>query len=103
MEVPNPHGANRQPRLRCRPHRLGSYFFYEEFEGSFRGRLEVGPELARILQASPSTVDSKDQTLWVEKWNEVIWGNQWELDQMEQETYHTARQDAKLTGRGPAP
>ena len=74
--------------------------FYEEKNGAFVGRLEVNPELSRILQSPAQNVGSKDETLWIEKWNEVIWGNQWELDQLDHSAYAAAKQDAKVSGRG---
>ena len=74
--------------------------FYDKKNGTFVGRLEVNPELSRILQSPAQNVGSKDETLWIERWNEVIWGNQWELDQLDHSAYAAAKQDAKVSGRG---
>ena len=74
--------------------------FYEESEGTFKGRLEVSPEMSRIMMSGPSTVDSKEENLWSEKWNEVLWGPQLLLDQMDHTAYATAKAEAKGTGKG---
>ena len=73
---------------------------YEESEGTFKGRLEVSPDMSRIMMSGPSTVDSKEDNLWSEKWNEVMWGQQLLLDQMDHTAYATARAEAKGTGKG---
>ena len=61
--------------------------FCEESEGTFKGRLEVSPDMSRIMMSGPSTVDSKEDNLWSEKWNEVMWGQQLLLDQMDHTAY----------------
>ena len=76
--------------------------FYEEYEGTFRGRLEVSPEMSRIMMSGPSVVDSREESLWTEKWNEVMWGQQLVLDQLDHGAYTTAKQEAKGAGKGTA-
>ena len=74
--------------------------FYEEYEGEFRGRLEITPELLAILNSPPSEVGSKDQTLWQEQWNQIQWGTQWEFDEAERQIYTAARATAVHYGKG---
>ena len=66
--------------------------FYEEQGGAVKGRLEVSAVFARIMQSSATTLTPNDEngsneSLWNEKWNEVIWGPQLEMDQMESQAY----------------
>ena len=56
--------------------------------------------MSRIMMSGPSTVDSKEENLWSEKWNEVMWGPQLLLDQMDHTAYATAKAEAKGTGKG---
>ena len=46
----------------------------------------------------PVEKDGGEETLWAEKWNQTVWGNQLELDDMERQAYHTARQKATAGG-----
>ena len=84
-------------------HTAFARLFYEEQGGVFKGRLEVSADFARIMQA-PATTQSSDgdanESLWTEKWNEVIWGPQLEMDKMEVETYGRAKAEARAGGRG---
>ena len=74
--------------------------FYEEHEGSFKGRLEVSPEMSAIMMSPPQNPENKEETLWVQKWNEVIWGSQWVYDQLDHTAYQEAKNQAKSSGRG---
>ena len=74
--------------------------FYEERAGTFVGRLEVGPELSRLMMSPAQNADSGEESLWAEKWNEVIWGNQYQMDQLDHAAYNAAKQEAKTSGRG---
>ena len=69
--------------------------FYEEHEGSFKGRLEVSPEMSAIMMSPPKNPENKEETLWVQKWNEVIWGSQWVYDQLDHTAYQEAKNHAK--------
>ena len=77
----------------------------EEQGGAFKGRLEVSAEFARIMQSPATTLTPNDEngsneSLWNEKWNEVIWGPQLEMDQMESQAYSQAKSEARAGGRG---
>ena len=74
--------------------------FYEESEGTFKGRLEVSHAMSRVMMSPPSNVDSREESLWTEKWNEVMWGQQLLLDQIDHTAYAAAKADAKGTGKG---
>ena len=63
-------------------------------------RLELTHELSAILQSLPTTPDSKLESLWQEKWNEVIWGSQWELDEAECQLQRAARKAASTGTKG---
>ena len=76
--------------------------FEEEHEGSFKGRLEVSPEMSAIMMSPPQNPESKEETLWVQKWNEVIWGSEWVYDQLDHTAYQEAKNQAKSSGRGVA-
>ena len=72
--------------------------FYEESEGTFKGRLEVSPDMSKIMMSGPSNVDSKEESLWTEKWNEVMWGQQLLLDQIDHSAYTTAKAEGHRKG-----
>lgn len=75
--------------------------FYHESNGDFVARLEMTQELYNILQTTPpSSMDSRDDTLWSACWNRVIWGSQYELDQAEAEVVAKARTESHGTGKG---
>ena len=74
--------------------------FYEESNGSFKGRLEVCPDLLRIMMSGPVDHSAKEESLWSEKWNEIIWGTQLTMDQMDQAAYQAAKQQGKGSGKG---
>ena len=61
----------------------------------FIGKLEVVEDLAKIMEGPPIN-DTK------EKWNELVWGNQYELDRAEQEAFQKLQSEAKPTGKGTA-
>ena len=81
-------------------HTAWARLFYEEKGRTFKGRLEVVQEFAAILNGPPVEKDGGEETLWAEKWNQTVWGNQLELDDMERQAYHTARQKAAAGGTG---
>ena len=81
-------------------HTAWARLFYEEKGLTFKGRLEVVQEFAAILNGPPVEKDGGEETLWAEKWNQTVWGNQLELDDMERQAYHTARQKATAGGTG---
>ena len=81
-------------------HTAWARLFYEEKGRTFKGRLEVVQEFAAILNGPPVEKDGGEETLWAEKWNQTVWGNQLELDDMERQAYHTARQKATAGGTG---
>ena len=74
--------------------------FYEENNGTFRGRLEVSPEMSRIMMSGPVNVDAKEENLWSEKWNEIMWGQQLQFDEMDHAAYQSAKQIGMASGRG---
>ena len=74
--------------------------FYEEAEGSFQARLETSPPLTRIMHSPPTTVGCKEKTLFAEHWNTVIWGTQFELDEMERIAYRQAKHEGHTAGKG---
>ena len=49
---------------------------------------------------TPNDENGSNESLWNEKWNEVIWGPQLEMDQLESQAYNQAKSDAKAGGRG---
>ena len=81
-------------------HTAWARVFYEEVSGRFMGRLEITHELHAILQSRPTTPESRLESLWQEKWNEVIWGSQWELDEAECQLQRAARQAASTGTKG---
>ena len=81
-------------------HTAWARLFYEEKGRTFKGRLEVVQEFAAILNGPPVEKDGGEESLWAEKWNQTVWGNQLELDDMERQAYHTARQKASAGGTG---
>ena len=81
-------------------HTAWARLFYEERDRTFRGRLEVVQEFAALLNGPPLSKTEGEETLWSECWNQTIWGNQLELDEMERAAYHTARQQAVTSGSG---
>ena len=74
--------------------------FYEENNGTFRGRLEVSPDMSRIMMSGPTNVDAKEENLWSEKWNEIMWGQQLQFDEMDHAAYKSAKQIGMAAGRG---
>ena len=74
-------------------HTAWARLFYEVKEGVFRDRLEVAQELANVL-LSPRSAGSGEESLWTEHWNNVIWGNQHTLDQLERESFQKAKPKA---------
>ena len=80
-------------------HTAWARLFYEEKEGVFRGRLEVAQELANLL-LSPGSAGSGEESLWSEHWNNVIWGNQHTLDQLERESFQKAKVQGHTAGKG---
>ena len=59
---------------------------YQNKDGEFEGRMEIVPELSRILFSGPENVDAKEETRWEEKWGQVQWGPQRELDEADKAT-----------------
>ena len=80
-------------------HTAWARLFYEEKEGVFRGGLEVAQELANVL-LSPGSAGSGEESLWTEHWNNVIWGNQHTLDQLERESFQQAKVQGHTAGKG---
>ena len=58
------------------------------------------PELNRILLSGPENVDATEDTLWEEKWGQVQWGTQRELDEADKVAFGTALQQSKGSGKG---
>ena len=81
-------------------HTAWARVYYEEVAGRFTGRLELTHELHNVLQSPPTTPDTRAETLWQEKWNEVIWGTQWELDEAECQVQRDARKAASAGTKG---
>ena len=73
---------------------------YQNKDGEFEGRMEIVPELSRILFSGPENVDAKEETLWEEKWGQVQWGPQRELDEADKAAFGAALQESKGTGKG---
>eukprot|EP00439_Symbiodinium_sp_Y106_P076520 s645_g15.t1 len=69
-------------------HTAWARLFYEEKGRTFKGRLEVVQEFAAILNGPPVEKDGGEEILWAEKWNQTVWGNQLELDDMEPDVGH---------------
>ena len=65
----------------------------------FKGRLELRPDLYKICNSPPTEIGD-DESLWGQKWNEVLWGPQRILDLAEAATYKTAKASAAATGKG---
>ena len=80
--------------------RAWARIFYQNKDGEFEGRLEVVPELNRILLSGPENVDATEDTLWEEKWGQVQWGTQRELDEADKVAFGTALQQSKGSGKG---
>lgn len=83
-------------------HTAWARLFYEERDGSFVGRLEVVPDMMRILQGPPDNQGSDEQSLWEEKWNSQVWGSQREFDLLESEAFKQAKAAAGPSGKGVA-
>ena len=56
--------------------------------------------MSAIMMSPPQNPENKEETLWVQKWNEVIWGSQWVYDQLDHTAYQEAKNQAKSSGRG---
>ena len=65
--------------------------FYFEDQGEFKGRLEITRDLEKILMAAPTETTTLETTLWSQKWNQIQWGAQYELDQAEAAAMSKAR------------
>ena len=74
--------------------------FYFEENGEFQGRLEVVKELHTLMQSPPTETTTQDPNLWAEKWNQVMWGAQYELDMAEAKAVATAKSQAVISGKG---
>ena len=72
--------------------------FYFQENDKFVGKLEVVDDLAQIMEGPPIN-DTTVKSLWEEKWNEPVWGNQYELDRAEQEAFQKLQSEAKPTGK----
>ena len=73
--------------------------FYFQENDKFIGKLEVVEDLAKMMEGPPIN-DTTVKSLWEEKWNELVWGNQYELDRAEQEAFQKLQSEAKPTGKG---
>ena len=67
--------------------------FYFEDQGEFKGRLEITKDLEKILMSAPTETTTLETTLWSQKWNQIQWGAQYELDQAEAAAVSKARAD----------
>ena len=76
--------------------------FYFQDKGDFVGRLEVVPELARLMESPPTEVGEGSESLWTQTWNNMVWGAQYELDQADQTAARTALQESAMSGKGVA-
>ena len=65
--------------------------FYFEDQGEFKGRLEITKDLEKILMSAPTETTTLETTLWAQKWNQIQWGAQYELDQSEAAAMSKAR------------
>ena len=74
--------------------------FYFEENGEFQGRLEVVKELHTLMQSPPTETTTQDPNLWAEKWNQVMWGAQYELDMAEAKAVASAKSQAVVSGKG---
>ena len=74
--------------------------FYFEEDGEFKGRLEICRDLEKILMSASTETTTPEPTLWAQKWNQVQWGAQYELDQAEAAAFAKARSEATPTGKG---
>ena len=53
--------------------------FYAVENDEFKGRLEIHPDLNRLLRSGPEDISSKEPSLWEEQWNRIQDGPQREL------------------------
>ena len=74
--------------------------FYAETGGEFRGRLEITPRMKAAMGSPPGNVDASEPDLWSECWNQIVWGNQYDLDQAESIAYKQAKDHTAATGKG---
>ena len=74
--------------------------FYAETGGEFRGRLEITPQMKAAMGSPPGNVDASEQDLWSECWNQIVRGNQYDLDQAESIAYKQAKDHTATTGKG---
>ena len=51
--------------------------------------------MAQIMEGPPIN-DTAVKSLWEEKWNELVWGNQYELDRAEQEAFQKLQADLEF-------
>ena len=49
-------------------HTAGARIFYTHENGDFAGRMEVTPDMMKILQSKPDEPASTEDTLWAEQW-----------------------------------
>ena len=71
---------------------MGQVFYFQEND-KFIGKLEVVDDLAKIMEGPPIN-DTTVKSLWEEKWNELVWGNQYEPDGAEQEAFQELQSEA---------
>ena len=74
--------------------------FYYQDGSNFVGRLEAMSEPAKILEAPPTEVSSNVSTLWEEQVNNLVWGSQHEIDQMETEAFQSLKNHTATSGKG---
>ena len=73
--------------------------FYFEEKGSFKARLEMGPEIFEACSATPPA-GSEEPNMWAYMWNKVVFGVQAELDAADKASFDQAVRLSKVTGRG---
>ncbi|OLP92479.1 hypothetical protein AK812_SmicGene25715 [Symbiodinium microadriaticum] len=73
--------------------------FYFEEKGSFKARLEMGPEIFEACSATPPA-GSEEPNMWAYMWNKVVFGVQAELDAADKASFEQAVRLSKVTGRG---
>ena len=73
---------------------------YGQEKGEFVAVLEVTHDLLSIMNSKPLDAQSKEESLWTEQWNKVIWGSHHELDLIDHNAFIEAKKQSLQSGKG---
>ena len=59
----------------------------------------VTQDMFKVMQSQATTAPS-EESLWSEKWNQLLWGSQWEFDEAERQAFRAAKAAAQGSNKG---